>query len=629
MFFLLFYSLTFNLYPNLSQRVINVEELKMNKIIRLDGEWDFYHDRFICSSDDLREAPARINVPGVWKDRSFGYGSYRTIVKLEGKLQSIALYIKGVSSSYRLFVNGELAAECGKPARNKDDYKPSYRSTVVTLTGSDEYEIVIEVANFSHRNGGLWERVAIGLESEIFKRNIINLSVESLLIGFMIFMSVYHFILFFIRTRNRYYITFALTSLFAGLSVFIRNRLLIYSFIEINGEILKRLEFETYYLTSLFFIMTISILYNVNKSRYISGLFHVITLGFVAATIFLPVYLSHRLIIYHTAILPLVFCYMLTVVIIDKSAKDTRFYLFILGVVVLVFSQIHDVLYIMGLNRNGYSLPAAMSIYLFLQTIVISLDFINALNKEELLTEKLLINNNELKSRIDQISIYQQRLKELNNKLIQSEKNERSKLAKNLHDSVVQLLGLAITKLKKNILKIDEDEVVEELNDIREFVESSLEISRNMLFELHPRMLYDLGLEAAINKLTGDFSKDSTIIFTLNYHLLFKPNDEIGYVIFVNLRELYTNAIKHSDCSRVITEVNYVDNHIVVSVLDDGIGFDYVKYSEDKYNHCGLFDISERIRSVDGSMVVKTKTGNGTEVVLSIPYIINKDEYND
>ena len=96
--------------------------------------------------------------------------------------------------------------------------------------------------------------------------------------------------------------------------------------------------------------------------------------------------------------------------------------------------------------------------------------------------------------------------------------------------------------------------------------------------------------------------------------------NDISFVIFSNVREFLINALKHSGCKEISVVIKYEKGIILVSVEDDGIGFDMEKYNNDTNKHFGLFDASERIKNLSGTMNIGKSITGGASILFQIPY---------
>jgi len=131
--------------------------------VYLAGDWAFYPLAFIDPLSEKEPAPAYIDVPALWNSLVYdgktmgadGYGSYRLKISLTEKTGQLGLKLPDMSSSYRLYINGDLIAQNGQPGTSKETEIPQWKPGVAFYTPTTpELDIVIHVSNFHHAKGG-------------------------------------------------------------------------------------------------------------------------------------------------------------------------------------------------------------------------------------------------------------------------------------------------------------------------------------------------------------------------------------------------------------------------------------------------------------------------------------------
>ena len=228
----------------------------------------------------------------------------------------------------------------------------------------------------------------------------------------------------------------------------------------------------------------------------------------------------------------------------------------------------------------------------------------------------------EKKKAEEKIDSYQKQLRSLASDLSLAEERERRRIATMLHDHIGQVL--AASKIKLGALQecAKADAIVENLKEVRNHIEQAILYTRSLTFELSPPILYDLGLEAALEWLAEQIHEQHGIGFEFESDNLYKPvNDEIRIFLFTAVRELLANVSKHARANKVKVTVRRLDNCISIHVTDDGVGFNAAKMSFylDENRGFGLFSIRERLHHLGGQMDIRSQKGKGTRVILSAP----------
>jgi PAS domain S-box-containing protein len=229
----------------------------------------------------------------------------------------------------------------------------------------------------------------------------------------------------------------------------------------------------------------------------------------------------------------------------------------------------------------------------------------------------------------EQIVNYQRQLQSLTSELSLIEERERRRLAANLHDHVGQVLifvSIKIDELHEIVSSHPCDTAIEE---IRELVAQTIKCIRSLIFELSPPILYDLGLEEAIEWLADHFSQEHGLNIQVDKDEQPKPLKTEGNVIlFQAVRELLLNIVKHAKASSVKIYIQRACNDLRIIVEDDGIGFEnkLIDQKQHKIKGFGLFSIHERLEYYGGSMIIKSEESKGTKITLLMPMISSKKE---
>lgn len=199
-------------------------DLERDGNVNLDGDWEFYNNCLLTPEDFKKAAhPAAtfLEVPGLWnelnKDKEhpgYGYGTYRIRIKLNRPYRQLGLKVFGAASSYKLWVGDEQIAENGLVSTNLDEMKP--QSLPVTRNfhaDSTEVEIVVQVANNFHSNGGLWDYLTIGTDEQIAQTYDLIKFYDLFLIGVMFILFVYNMGIYLFRNSEKAALWFAFTCL--------------------------------------------------------------------------------------------------------------------------------------------------------------------------------------------------------------------------------------------------------------------------------------------------------------------------------------------------------------------------------------------------------------------------------
>ena len=230
----------------------------------------------------------------------------------------------------------------------------------------------------------------------------------------------------------------------------------------------------------------------------------------------------------------------------------------------------------------------------------------------------------ERKQAEEKIHKFQQRLRSLTSQISLTEEQERRRLAICLHDQISQTL--AVIRLKLAALQQPPfDGYTKQVASILELVDQAIQRTRSLTFDLSPPILYELGLEAALEWLAEQFQKQHDIIFKVEDDGKPKPlADTCRGLLFMAVRELFINVIKHANAQNVSISIQRVGKKVRVIVQDDGVGFNSSQI-ERQTNGFGLFSIRERLRYIGGNFNLKSRCGHGTRVSLVAPLGVTEE----
>ncbi len=225
-----------------------------------------------------------------------------------------------------------------------------------------------------------------------------------------------------------------------------------------------------------------------------------------------------------------------------------------------------------------------------------------------------------LRKQLDEIRASREALAQIQHRLLLSREEERSRLARDLHDGPIQLLvGLNIQLgLLQNTKGFDastQESFVEMRSEIRQL---SSEL-RQVCTELRPPMLDTLGLGAAIRALGEEWSAQNGA----DVHLALSPNadfrslpEEVAVNFYRVAQETLINIGKHAQAKQVDFVLDYRDQRLTMTIQDDGLGFSapVTMHGLTAQKHFGLAGMKERIDQIGGTWNLDSASGDGTTV---------------
>lgn len=212
-----------------------------------------------------------------------------------------------------------------------------------------------------------------------------------------------------------------------------------------------------------------------------------------------------------------------------------------------------------------------------------------------------------------------ERLKAYAHQVLNAEERARRSTAKDLHDGIGQTLtGMAMSL---EVARMQAPQVATLLDDVRANLRKVQDRTRNMIAELSPPGLYELGLQPALQWLVVHFRSQEKLRVQLDCKV---DEDaismELRVLVFKLVRELLRNVVKHSGVDSASTLVRGDRNIIRVEVEDTGRGFEWqMEMFGPQPGTFGLWSISDRVADVGGTFRVDTAPGHGSRFKLEIP----------
>jgi PAS domain S-box-containing protein len=207
---------------------------------------------------------------------------------------------------------------------------------------------------------------------------------------------------------------------------------------------------------------------------------------------------------------------------------------------------------------------------------------------------------------------------ELSRRIINAQEQERQRVARDLHDSVNQLLASALFRLKAVVRGNRQSSNRQVLDLVERAVGEVKLISRN----LRPSELDDLGLLAALRSLSQEFGKRYGIAVHFTSKKWAEPSPlpaEIEMTLYRIVQEALNNVEKHSRAARVRIVLNCSPSLVWLTIHDNGKGFKPQRGSGRKAGW-GLQNMNERAQLLGGTFDVKSRLRQGTAISVRIPF---------
>ncbi len=454
--------------PTAKKGVLDLSSWDLNKNgkIEVRGEWKFFPNKIINPSkdnlDNLFKTKTTIKFPGVWNEIEDprnpqkklgpkGYGSFLLKVKGVPNKSKMGMAIKRFFSSYEVFaISGKSIQSMGGMGKVGMTKKSSVAKHgtwknhfISPSNGKDSFYILINSSNYRHRGGGLRDGMFLGLEEDIGSLIRNEETIQFFLIGIFIIMGLYHLTLFNQRHEDYVSLYFSIFLISLGARLFFNNSYLD-NFIENSGNLQflfnRRLEFITVFCA---IPAIIGYTQNLFPSHMPKGLLKINLLSSLLATIFIiltePITFS--------IVLPLMwvqctFSILITIyVAIRETFKKTEYSMaFLLSFITILIGGIQSILVTQHILPPPEFFPITCTIFVFIQSSVLSKKFSIAYRTAERLSQNLF----------DEVRVQTKEAVDQKNRALASEK-EVSNLLDNMKQSVfsVNKEGIIIPPVSK------------------------------------------------------------------------------------------------------------------------------------------------------------------------------------
>ena len=213
----------------------------------------------------------------------------------------------------------------------------------------------------------------------------------------------------------------------------------------------------------------------------------------------------------------------------------------------------------------------------------------------------------------------QNRLRKLSGGIIASQENERTAIARELHDE----LGQVLTALRMDAVWLRErlggpdPRAASKAGNMCALIDKTISDVRHIATRLRPPALDDLGLVDALEWHTSEYEKRTGIVCVFSRTTVPQLDRSVALTVFRVVQEALTNAARHSGAGHVKVELRLRGDSLEATIEDNGRGFE--PGAESDQDSLGLVGMRERAGLVGGELKIASRPGAGTRVRLRVP----------
>ncbi len=211
--------------------------------------------------------------------------------------------------------------------------------------------------------------------------------------------------------------------------------------------------------------------------------------------------------------------------------------------------------------------------------------------------------------------------RELLQRLLVAQEEERRRIAQDLHDHAGQMMTALIIQLAHLVSRAESEDgaMAASLRKLHDLAQQGLDELRKLVYELRPSILDDLGLGPAVRWYADTYVRPAGLQTDVRIaDLGDRLPQEVETVAFRIVQEAVTNALRHAQAIRLEIHVDIKGGSLLVMVRDDGVGFDPEDGNRERRT-LGLHGMRERAQLVGGSLQILSVPGVGTTVLARLP----------
>jgi signal transduction histidine kinase len=302
---------------------------------RLDGTWEFYWDKLLAPSQFETPVgkPEIVHLPHAWMEnentRMLGKGTYRVRIKLPGlSNDQLVIYFPYVRCAAKVFINGSLTDSIGVVGEG-DQYQSQLKGLLITLPREPEIDLIVQVANYEFRWGGLGSNILIGKASTIMSNLQIKNGFDIFFAGSLLAMALYLVTMYFLYREGYSFLFLALICVavvLRSLTTESSSLFLPSLFPDVGWTPWKRVEFFSVYSVVALFPLYVSHVFPNESKRKVDLVFVAVAAMLCGITLFTPHYVYVLLLdVCHVGLLAgFVYACMLAIKALRNRNQDAK-----------------------------------------------------------------------------------------------------------------------------------------------------------------------------------------------------------------------------------------------------------------------------------------------------------------
>jgi signal transduction histidine kinase len=414
----LFFPVASGLAVTAQDGVLDLRGLDLSQPIRANGHWDFYWSMLLTPEDLNQAEPPKttIKVPGLWSQDpaqypTKGYATYRLRVLVDPG-QKLALFFDAtIWSASRIFVDGQEVAHLGRVGTRADSSVGGVATRIHEFQPQNTaFDLIIQVSNFEFFLCGITLPPQLGTLEAVTRDRNKEVAFDVFLVGALLIMGLYHLCLFALRTEDPSTFWFGCICCFVAIwQTTSRNGLLMLFIPDIGFDERLRVYNNTWTMSVASFTWYFHFVFRSSYARLVCWLTTAATLAFTAVLLLTKARIFAGVANIFHFITVSVILYTLSIVIRSALRKEEDGRIMLLGLSIVVFTAIHDIMAIRGIITSPSMTAGGLFAFIFFQSFFLARRFSNAFIKvkqseKEIrsLSEDLKTLNNNLEKLVEE-----------------------------------------------------------------------------------------------------------------------------------------------------------------------------------------------------------------------------------
>ncbi|MBF0225186.1 MAG: response regulator [Desulfobacterales bacterium] len=658
LFFIFFCSYSFaEVQPSVLDGLIDLREwdFERNGIVKLRGTWEFYWQELLIRDKKYGKIKpdGYIKVPSSWnkvtlkngeKLGGLGYGTYKLKIIFPDAIKKYGIFISLVNTNHTTYVrypNGDIKklAEIGKVGKNKEESQPNWNSELTFFNCSGEVEIIIEVSNFYHARGRIGAAPELGYSDQLLKDKQKTIAIDFFVIGCMLIIGLYNFILFMLRPKDKATLWFAFFCIAIAILSCIRKSYHGLSYqTPFEFSMLTRFWYLSLYSAPYFFLCFISSVFPSHFQSPIKRFMSLIPLSFCIFVLISPSFIYMFSMFYYQILGLFIVLYVaVKMAWIGFKYRDVSAFISFLGFIFILFSAVNDFLFAQYIIRTVYMLHFGLLGFMLFQSIVIARN--NAIARQY-----AEIYGAEVRKQSDALEIQAEQLKKLDKLKDEFLANTSHELRTPLNgiigiaESLVSGVAGSLSEKVESNLKMISSSARRLTNLVNDVLDFSKMRQKQLEFDFKA-----INLKEAVTLVTDiSFPMAETKALYINNKIIealpFVRSDRNRLLQI--LHNIIGNAIKFTEKGGITIEAEQINGFIRIKISDTGIGI-----SKDKLNSIfkpfeqgdgsisrkyggtglGLSITKSLVEANSGDIWFASELGKGTDFYFTLPVATEED----